>query len=562
MTSRLRKLAAAVTACLLTFSAAGCATIPHSGQIGTVAVEDSDNDVQSRTDPDGPAPGASPASIVRGFLAAGSSPASSFAVARSFLTDDFAGEWSPLKSVSIVESGLSLESLTASVTTDSRSVSFTVPVQASLDSAHVYRDSPSGTETKLKFSLRQVNGEWRISDAPDGIVLSEANFNRLFQAYPLYFFTQDYSYLVPDVRWFVRSNSTLTEVARQLLRGPADNLRGAVISAVPEGTTLEPSVVTVEGGTVDVGLSQEAGDLDKGTSKRLYSQISQTLRANTSISDVRVQTPQSNITSGSDVSADLPVDAPAVVVSEGKIAEVRGNSFEPVPNSPKVSDKVLPAQSYDGNTYYYTNENRKQVERFSAEKDVETLITGKDFVGVSADRFEWVYTAEAKSAEIRVVGKNGELVKMAVPFAKDRTIKRIAVSREGSRLAVLTSAADGTRIDVVGIVRSRGGKPNHLTAGAPLSVGQKFDQVADFSWAGGSYLAVLSADDASAGAYRVWVGGPSVGLGSISGGQTISAAGDLGSMRVGAESGDVYTYTSGTWQRIVGAKAWNPTYPG
>ena len=103
-------------------------------------------------------------------------------MARSFLTDDFAGEWSPLKSVSIVESGLSLESLTASVTTDSRSVSFTVPVQASLDSAHVYRDSPSGTETKLKFSLRQVNGEWRISGAPDGIVLSEANFNRLFQA--------------------------------------------------------------------------------------------------------------------------------------------------------------------------------------------------------------------------------------------------------------------------------------------------------------------------------------------------------------------------------------------
>ncbi|WP_219722419.1 LpqB family beta-propeller domain-containing protein, partial [Brevibacterium paucivorans] len=74
-----------------------------------------------------------------------------------------------------------------------------------------------------------------------------------------------------------------------------------------------------------------------------------------------------------------------------------------------MSDKVLPAQSYDGNTYYYTNENRKQVARFSAEKDVETLITGKDFVSVSVDRFEWVYTAEAKSAEIRAVGKNGEL---------------------------------------------------------------------------------------------------------------------------------------------------------
>ena len=562
MTSRRQKLMGAVTACLLTFSAAGCATIPHSGQIGTVPVEDSDNDVQSRTDPDGPVAGASPSAIVRGFLAAGSSSASSFAVARSFLTDDFSGEWSPLKSVSIVESGLSLESLTASVTTDSRSVSFTVPVQASLDSAHIYRDSPSGTEAKLKFSLRQVNGEWRISDAPDGIVVSEANFNRLFQAYPLYFFTPDYSYLVPDVRWFVRGNSTLTEVARQLLRGPADNLLGAVVSAVPEGTTLEPSVVTAEGGTVDVGLSQEAGDLDDKTSKRLYSQISQTLRANTSVSDVRVQTPQSNITSGSDASAELPVDTAAVVVSDGQVARARGNSFDPVPNSPKVSDKVLPAQAYNGRTYFLTSENRKQIERFSAEKDVETLITGKDFVGVSVDRFEWVYTAEAKSAEIRAVGKNGELVKMAVPFAKDRTIKRIAVSREGSRLAVLTSAADGTRIDVVGIVRSRGGKPDRLTTGAPLSVGQNFDQVADFSWAGGSYLAVLSADDASAGAHRMWVGGPSVGLGSISGGLTISAAGDLGSMRVGAENGDVYTYTSGTWQRIVGTKAWNPTYPG
>ncbi|OFS26753.1 LpqB family beta-propeller domain-containing protein [Brevibacterium sp. HMSC07C04] len=562
MTSRLRRFAAAASAFLLTLSAAGCATIPHGGQIGTAAVEESENDVQSRTDPDGPAPGASPASIVRGFLAAGSSSSGSFAVARSFLTDDLAGEWSPLKNVSIVEAGLSLESLTASVTTNSRNVSFAVPVQASLDSSHVYRDSPSGTETKLEFSLRQVNGEWRISDAPDGIVLSEANFNRIFQAYPLYFFTQDYSYLVPDVRWFVRGNGTLTEVARQLLKGPGEHLRGAVISAVPEGTTLEPSVVTAEGGTVDVGLSQEVGDLDDTTSKRLYSQISQTMRANTSISDVRVQTPQSNIPSGSDVSADLPVDAAAVVVSSGRIARVAGNSFDPVENSPKVSDKVLPAQSYDGQSYYYTSENRKQIERFSAEKDVETLITGHGFVSPSVDRFEWVYTVEAKSAEIRAVGKTGELVSMAMPFAKDRTVQRIAVSREGSRLAVLSSGAGGTRIDVVGIVRSREGKPDRLSAGDPLPVGQKFGQVLDFSWAGSSFLAVLSEDEAAANAHRLWTGGPSVGLGAIADGLTISAAGDLGSMRVGSDNGVVYTYTSGTWQRVVGAKAWNPMYPG
>lgn len=557
---RARSFLAAAIVCA--FALTGCAAIPHEGQIGTVQAGDSENDVQSRTDPDGPVPGASPSSIVRGFLSAGSSSASSFAVARSFLTEDFAGEWSPLKSVTVVDAGSSLESLTASVTTNSRNVSFTVPVQGVLDSGHIYRESPSGSESDLKFSLRQVNGEWRIAQAPDGIVLSEANFNSLFQSYPLYFYTQDYKYLVPDVRWFLRGSGTLTEVVREMLRGPADYLSGSVISVIPDGTALEPSVVTAESGTVDVGLSQEADKADQTTRERMYAQISQTMRANSSISDVRVQTPQSNITAGADVDVNFPVDVPPIAVSGGKIAKIQGNSFSPVPNSPKVSDKVIPAQDYSGGTFYFTSEDRKKVQMFTPEDREETLITGKDLVGVSLDRYDWAYTVEAKSAKLRAVGRNGELVRMSMPFAKDRTVKRIAVSRDGSRLAVLSSGSDGSRIDVVGIVRSRGGAPDHLVSGSPLSVGQKFKDLRDFSWAGSTHFAVLSSDDGSVQPSRTWAGGPSSSLGSISGGVNISAANDLHSMRIGADDGDIYTYTSGTWQRIVGAKAWNPTYPG
>ena len=56
--------------------------------------------------------------------------------------------------------------------------------------------------------LVEEDGEWRIADAPDGIVLSRFHFAELFRAHSLHWLTPDGTRAVPEVRWFERTATT------------------------------------------------------------------------------------------------------------------------------------------------------------------------------------------------------------------------------------------------------------------------------------------------------------------------------------------------------------------
>jgi len=144
----------------------GCASIPSNGETGVISVEDQAQRVQSEVEPEGPVEGADPNSIVRGFLAAGAGHADDFAVARSFLTEDFSQDWEPESSVVVMPGGADFDTITSEVSSDQQSISMSLPVDATLDSQRVYREERDDTEVDRDFTLRQVNGEWRISSAP------------------------------------------------------------------------------------------------------------------------------------------------------------------------------------------------------------------------------------------------------------------------------------------------------------------------------------------------------------------------------------------------------------
>src|SRR5699024_3206017 len=67
----------------------GGASSPSNGETGVISVADQAQRVQSEVEPEGPVERAHPNSIVRGSLAPGAGHADDFAVARSFLTEDF-----------------------------------------------------------------------------------------------------------------------------------------------------------------------------------------------------------------------------------------------------------------------------------------------------------------------------------------------------------------------------------------------------------------------------------------------------------------------------------------
>ncbi|MDN5791756.1 MAG: GerMN domain-containing protein, partial [Brevibacterium aurantiacum] len=286
---RRKSLQMLILAIFATMALGACSSIPSSSPVGHIEAGSGDPGASSARIPDGPEPGDSIGEIVRGFLAAGAGTGNNFSVAKSFLTEAEAQEWNPQESVSILPNDTDLDSLNAGVTSDNKTLTMSAPVVGLVNSSGIYNSTKPGTQSNMEFSLRQENGEWRIASAPDGLLISETEFQTIFLNYSLQFFTSDYSYLVPDSRWFLRSSSTPTALINELLSGPASYLSGAVVTAIPDGAKLsDTNVVTIENGVAHIALGSQ-GDAPTDREKGLIrQQIASTLKVIPSISSIEL----------------------------------------------------------------------------------------------------------------------------------------------------------------------------------------------------------------------------------------------------------------------------------
>jgi len=566
-----RGLRAGLLAALLVLS--GCAAIPSSGESGVIDVEERPERVQSEIEPDGPVAGADPNAIVRGFLAAGAGYTDDFAVARSFLTEDFANEWDPQSSVVVMPTGADFDTVTAEVSSDQQSISMTLPVGASLDSQRVYREERPGSEVDRDFELRQVNGEWRISSAPQGLILTASSFRTVYDSYPLYFYTPGFDNLVADPRWFVRSPAAATEVMTELLAGPADHLGGSVISALPDGARLEPGAVTVSGGIAQVGLDETAQGLDEETNARIIGQVSATLRGLSSTNAVELTTPAGMLSAppGDTAPVGVQIDARPVLIADGTLARLDETRIEPLPDLPDLAeDPTDPAVSIDDTTYAYLADGGQELHRVLPDGGGDGVVLTDDdgLTAPSFDRYGGIWTAsrdQGETGSVSVVLESGEAVDVSVQWLADRTVQSLRVSRDGTQLAVLSRSGNGSsRIDVIGINRTSEGVPTGVVPSAPLRVGAGFEDIVDLSWAGSAQLAVLATDDPAEEPqpHLAAVSGPSQSLGEVTGGSTITASSDARSIRVGTEDGELFSFGADNWQKVVDLVVHDPAYPG
>lgn len=569
MTTRLRMLATALCACL---ALTACASIPTSSPVGHIDAGSAQPGANSARTPDGPAPGASVGEIVRGFLAAGAGTGNNFSVARSYLTEAEAQEWSPLESVSLLPTDVDLDSLNYEVTSDQQRLNLSAPVTGLVNSSGIYHSTKPGTRSNLEFSLRQENGEWRISSAPDGLLISQAAFRTVFLNYSLKFFTSDFSYLVPDSRWFLRSSSTPTVLVNELLSGPAPYLTGAVVTAIPDGAELgDSNVVTVENGVARITLNEQKPaptDREKGL---IRSQIASTLQAVPSISSVELTMNGQTVSESLQprVDSSVKVDGPPVLLANGRLSRISGTTVTPVENSPDLSDAEAsdPAVSLDGSVFSYLADGGRKLMRLKDDdREPATILEGENLVGPSIDRFSTVWTAEQDNpGEIRAVGDDGEVFDVGADFLNGRKLLDLEVSRDGTRIALLsTIEGQPARIDVVGIPRDNAGNPTNGLSATPIEMGSIFNRIEDISWAGSTSLVALASMERSEPAqpFRIDVTGPPEQLGELPDGSRISAGDDGRSILVTSEQGEIYSYNSNAWQKLIDISAQDPSYPG
>ena len=136
--------------------------------------------------------------IVQGFIDAASSPKNNFQIAREYLTHSMAANWNPDESVTVDDGRQpQLRRRRASLWR------VDVTPVANVD-ARRRRTTRSAARlpSACSYQLVRENGEWRISVAPDGVVIDDPTFRAVYAQQTLYFYSPDFSSLVPDARWF------------------------------------------------------------------------------------------------------------------------------------------------------------------------------------------------------------------------------------------------------------------------------------------------------------------------------------------------------------------------
>lgn len=248
---RLRHIGTAAVAALLALALTACGGLPTSGPVNPgQQITDEEADSDFIFIPDGPAKNASPQQIVEGFIAAGSGASNSWAKAKEFLAPEFRDQWRPQAAVTVYAPGQrTLDEVTAD------EFQLTVTPVAAVDDTGELSVSADGGDIPLTYKLaEQSDGQWRITQAPDGVVLDRNRFTAVFGSYALQFFDLDWTYLIPDTRWFPKVSSA-TSIAEALVdRGPADWLKGSVATAFADGAQLAAAAVPVRANVAEVSL--------------------------------------------------------------------------------------------------------------------------------------------------------------------------------------------------------------------------------------------------------------------------------------------------------------------
>ena len=534
-----RRFGMLMAAVLATLMLAGCVVIPSSGGVHDGEIIDEQANPEFVVLPRGPVAGSSQEQILEDFMQAVRSPQNGYGIAQQFLTAGLRKTWKP------DESALIRTDTPTILPGDTNVLTYEVTSRASVDDQGHYREERDAAPQTLTFRFAQENGEWRISEAANGIVLSQSSFAVAFREQSLYFFDPSYDYLVPDVRWFPSRGTSSVRAVQALLLGPTSWLGQAVNTAFPEATKLGDDTVTVASGTATVDLTTEVLASTAQQRDRMRQQLAATL----GLQDIRltaqgldVPTPDS---AGSHAVVNPIVESAPLIGAPGAFGPDGGSGIAPLAG---LSGAVVAAGATAA-----TLSSDKQTIAMLAPGGVYVASVGDasatlvdDRVGLappSIDPFRFVWSAESVSAaSLRTFDVDGNPHELSSGLPGDAAIVSLEVSRDGTRLLVYLSTPVGPQLSVYGIVRDnnvpvRLGEPLELPVGAQAP--------ADATWVDDHTVATISTTGVIT---ALELGGPTVSLGQLDGATTIVGSnGGTDGLRVLTSAGELWRPQGSGW---------------
>ncbi|MGP5121735.1 LpqB family beta-propeller domain-containing protein [Glutamicibacter ardleyensis] len=470
MRLRLPQLLALILTGLLVL--AGCATIPRNSMVQQIEAESNQEESQPfRFDAQGPTEGSDARRIVEGFVEAGRSVLEDYALSREFMTPELGADWRGDSRTLIYEA---MNVLTGA---DSNRYTIQLEISGEIDAMGVYTQEPEHSTRAVDVEVTKVEDQWRISKAPDGIMLESSSFSKIFSPQTIYFYDSSFNYLVPDVRWFTSGAGTTTSMVEALLAGPAPYLQNAVVSAFSPASTLVRSAVPVQDGVATVDLSAESIRESSDRAKQLMQQqVEQTLTALSSVSTVRMLQEETEVTLGAPaanfVTAQINPSTPdtLIAISNESLVYVKGRSIIPVGGVPDISayHPRNPAMSAVGNRYAFLNGKSTQLMTINESGRVGLAATGGALIRPSIDVAGWTWTADnAAEHPLLVVPEDvagqGEARPISVSWLEDTKVTSLSISRDGARALIVAEKNNESTVYIAGIVRDADGVPRGLS---------------------------------------------------------------------------------------------------
>lgn len=479
----------------------GCVQMPMSGPVVESEVTgDADDAPGISYDPRPPQDGAPPADIVEGFLEAMQATPIGTTVARKFLSREAAETWVPEKQI-ITYSELGEPSAGTEV-------------RMALTDVNRYDGRGAWERTQpragLTLGLVEEDGEWRIDDVPDALIVPETWFGDWYERASLYYFDPSAEVLVPEPVFAPRGDQFASSLVRGLVTQPTAEATDVVRTYFPPGTTQGLSVPIVSG-IARVALSGDPDAVDDDTADRMRAQLAWTLRQDDRINAIELSvggqafgvtgSPQFGLEFGSGYDPNGPdVSAELFALDRGLVVAGSLSGFEETLGPLGQQDYGLRSigVSIDGSRVAGVSGGGTSLLSAPTEApsgEVATLLSGA--VDLSAPSWDyrgrtWVLDRGRGTARVYLAA-DGAAREVDVPGLSGRRVTKLLVSRDGTRMVAVLR---GRTADTVVSARIRHDASGAVTGFTPLTtlpVPLEGDaRVRDIGWRSPTTVSVLS----------------------------------------------------------------------
>jgi hypothetical protein len=536
------KRALAAVGLLLVLVLTACTGLPTTGYVNPGRGPQGDDAQDFAFVPDGPQEGATPTEIVEGFLRAGSGPADDWATAKLFLAPGT--PWDPRARVTIDR----LADRRATPVPDGSAVSVQLSTVAGVDADGAYSPAVTGATETLSFALARVDDQWRITSAPDGVVLYEEVFPTVYQTASVAYFDPTWSFIVPDVRWFPRP-LVASRVTTALVDGaPSAWLADAVRNAFPDELSLVGRSVTLSsGGVAQVQLPRAALSLDRTTLDRMQTQLARSL-ATAGISDVQMTV------DGTPVAAsELPVritridPSPAVLTADGRFGVLSGEELETIPSLSDAVQSLAP-------THIELEADRSLAAVLTERGAVASaLADGGTFLlddrpgllppSIDSEGEIWSVPRNAPS-QVRAFSAEGVPRDVGNAWPDASEVVSFQISRDGTRIAAIVTVAGVREVWLAGIIREGAA----VNLGPPHVLSFAEAGAFDLAWLDDTTVGVLTTVDGATSLDELGVGGRGT-VGSVPE-NARAIAGGSASVRILDDDGRLYSRRGSSWTLV------------